>query len=103
MSSVKCPFANHIVCVIENLLQDKCTLRLFNSVVQAGKVERGFDLVRRLHSEKAMDLAIQCADRIGHRKLNDRIEELKEQRYPPLNDKQEGFDEMMMVRALTQE
>lgn len=58
--------------------------------MQAGKVERGFDLVQRLHSEKAMDLAIQMADRVGHRKLSDRIEEVKLQKYPPID---ESFDE----------
>lgn len=68
------------------LNQDKVTLKLFASVVQAGKVERGFDLVQRLHSEKAMDLAIQMADRVGHRKLSDRIEEVKLQKYPPIDE-----------------
>ncbi len=72
------------------LNQDKVTLKLFASVVQAGKVERGFDLIQRLHSEKAMDLAIQMADRVGHRKLSDRIEEVKLQKYPPID---EYFDE----------
>lgn len=62
------------------------TLKLFATVVQAGKVERGFDLVQRLHSEKAMDLAIQMADRVGHRKLSDRIEEVKLQKYPPIDE-----------------
>lgn len=65
---------------------DKCTLKHFSSIVQAGKVERGYDIVRRLHSEKAMDLAIQMADRVGHRKLCDRIEDLKLQRYPPMEE-----------------
>jgi hypothetical protein len=75
--------------------QDKVALKLFSSVVQAGKVERGFDLVQRLHSEKAMDLAIQIADRLGHRKLSDRIEEIKIQKYPPIDeyDESEPFDD----------
>ncbi|KAL3764899.1 hypothetical protein ACHAW5_003548 [Stephanodiscus triporus] len=74
---------------------DKVTLKLFSSVVQAGKVERGFDLVQRLHSEKTMDLAIQIADRLGHRKLSDRIEEMKLQKYPPIDEYDEGepFDD----------
>ena len=75
-------------------LKDKVTLKLFASVVQAGKVERGFDLVQRLHSEKAMDLAIQMADRVGHRKLSDRIEEVKLQKYPPIDEYNgEQFDD----------
>ena len=58
-------------------------------------MERGFDLIQRLHSEKAMDLAIQMADRVGHRKLSDRIEEVKLQKYPPIDDYSEGepFDD----------
>eukprot|EP00571_Detonula_confervacea_P002422 CAMPEP_0172315686 /NCGR_PEP_ID=MMETSP1058-20130122/25981_1 /TAXON_ID=83371 /ORGANISM="Detonula confervacea, Strain CCMP 353" /LENGTH=1247 /DNA_ID=CAMNT_0013029825 /DNA_START=112 /DNA_END=3855 /DNA_ORIENTATION=+ len=72
---------------------DKCTLKLFSSIVQAGKVERGYDLVQRLHSEKAMDLAIQMAERVGHRKLCDRIEDLKQTRYPPMEEEEEVFDD----------
>lgn len=33
-------------------------MKLFNAVVQAGKVERAYDLVQRLHSERALDVAI---------------------------------------------
>jgi len=42
-----------------------------------------------------MDLAIQVADRLGHRKLSDRIEEMKLQKYPPIDDYDEGepFDD----------
>lgn len=49
-------------------------------------------MVTRLHSEKAYDTAIQMSDRVGQRKLADRIEEAKLQRYPPL-DEEEGFDD----------
>ena len=58
-------------------------------------MERAFDLVQRLHTEKAMDLSIQVADRLGHRKLSDRIEEIKLHKYPPIDDYDEGepFDE----------
>ncbi|KAL7536855.1 hypothetical protein ACHAXR_009745 [Thalassiosira sp. AJA248-18] len=73
---------------------DRLTLTLFKTVVQAGKVERGFDLIRRLHNEKSYDVAIQMADRVGHRKLSDRIEEVKFQRFPPLDEEEEdGFDD----------
>jgi hypothetical protein len=42
-----------------------------------------------------MDLAIQIADRLGHRKLSDRIEEMKLQKYPPIDEYDEGepFDD----------
>ena len=71
---------------------DKVTMKLFNTVVQAGKVERAFDLVKRLHSEKVLDVAITWADRQGQRKLSDRIEEYKLQKYPSIEDDAE-FDD----------
>lgn len=40
-----------------------------------------------------MDLAIQIADRLGHRKLSDRIEEMKLQKYPPIDEHGEHFDD----------
>jgi hypothetical protein len=41
-----------------------------------------------------MDLAIQMADRVGHRKLSDRIEEVKLQKYPPIDEYNgEQFDD----------
>lgn len=67
-------------------------MKLFNAVVQAGKVERAYDLVQRLHSEKALDVAITWADRQGQRKLSDRIEEFKLRKYPPI-DEEEPFDD----------
>eukprot|EP00579_Thalassiosira_antarctica_P009756 CAMPEP_0201922180 /NCGR_PEP_ID=MMETSP0903-20130614/10281_1 /ASSEMBLY_ACC=CAM_ASM_000552 /TAXON_ID=420261 /ORGANISM="Thalassiosira antarctica, Strain CCMP982" /LENGTH=1247 /DNA_ID=CAMNT_0048459265 /DNA_START=142 /DNA_END=3888 /DNA_ORIENTATION=+ len=72
---------------------DKVTLKLFRSVVESGKVERGFDLVQRLHSEQTYDIAIQMADRVGHRKLSDRIEEVKLQKFPPLEEEEEPFND----------
>lgn len=75
--------------------QDKVTLKLFSSVVKSGMVERGYDLVQRLHSEKSYDIAIKMADRIGHRKLSDRIDELKLRKFPPLDEEEEeeAFDD----------
>lgn len=67
-------------------------MKLFNAVVQAGKVERAYDLVQRLHSERALDVAITWADRQGQRKLSDRIEEFKLRKYPPINE-EEPFDD----------
>ena len=67
-------------------------MKLFNAVVQAGKVERAYDLVQRLHSERALDVAITWADRQGQRKLSDRIEEFKLRKYPPI-DEEEQFDD----------
>ena len=61
-------------CVLDEVFR-LATLNLFNSV--AHKVERGYDLVQRLHSERAMDLAIQWTDCSSQCKLMDRIEEVK--------------------------
>ena len=63
-------------------------MKLFNAVVQAGKVERAYDLVQRLHSERALDVAITWADRQGQRKLSDRIEEFKLRKYPPIDEEE---------------
>jgi chromosome transmission fidelity protein 4 len=59
---------------------DKVTLKLFASIVEAGKLERALDLVERLHLERSFDLAMTIADR--HRKLVDRIENVKELKFP---------------------
>ncbi len=55
-------------------------------IVRTGKVERALDLIRRLHLEQSYDIAIQAADRVGHRKLSDRIEEAKLQKFQPLDE-----------------
>lgn len=68
---------------------DKVTLKLFSAVVQSGKVERAYDLVRRLHSEKAMDTAVQMAERVGQRKLCDRIDDLRLRKYPPIEEEED--------------
>jgi chromosome transmission fidelity protein 4 len=60
-------------------VQDKVTLKMFASIVEAGKLERALDLVERLHLEKSYDLAMTIADQ--HRKLVDRIEEVKDRRF----------------------
>ncbi|GKY95432.1 hypothetical protein MPSEU_000504700 [Mayamaea pseudoterrestris] len=58
---------------------DKVTLKMFASMVEAGKLERALDLVDRLHMEKSFDLGMKIADR--HHKLVDLIEEAKERRF----------------------
>ena len=73
---------------VDNKQQDKVTLKLFSSVVQSSKVERGYDLVQRLHSEKNYDIAIKMADRIGHRKLSDCIDAARLRKYPPLDEEE---------------
>lgn len=59
--------------------QDKVTLKMFATVVEAGKLERALDLVDRLHLEKSFDLAMKLADK--HHKLVDLIEEAKDRRF----------------------
>lgn len=59
---------------------DKVTLKLFASMVEAGKLERALDLMERLHLERSFDVAMQIADR--HRKLVDRIEQVRDRKFP---------------------
>lgn len=72
---------------------DKVTLKLFMQIVQSGKVERGLDLVERLHLEKSYDIAVKAADRIGQRKLSDRIEERKMLKFAPPPEEEEEMEE----------
>ena len=58
---------------------DKVTLKLFATMVEAGKVERALDLVSRLHLEKSFDLAMTIADH--QRTLVDLIQNCKDQRF----------------------
>ena len=69
--------------------QDKVTLKMFASTVEAGKLERALDLVERLHLEKSYELAMAIAD--SHRKLVDLIEDAKERKFPP--DEQEDYED----------
>lgn len=61
---------------------DKVTLKLFHATVTAGKLERALDLCERLHLEKSFDIATRVADMANHRKLADRIDEVKERKFP---------------------
>eukprot|EP00977_Amphora_coffeiformis_P004373 scaffold935_cov155-Amphora_coffeaeformis.AAC.1 len=70
---------------------DKVTLKLFASLVEAGKLERAFDLMERLHLERSFEVAMKIADR--HRKLVDKIEEVRDLKFPleeEDEDEQEG-------------
>ena len=72
--------------------QDKVTLKLFASTVDAGKLERALDRVLdRLHLEMSYDLAITLADR--HHKLADLIEEARERRFAVDDAEEEDYEE----------
>lgn len=43
-------------------------------------------IIHRLHLEKSFDIAIQASDKLGHRKLSDLIEDIKLERYPPVEE-----------------
>jgi chromosome transmission fidelity protein 4 len=73
-------------------IQDKVTLQLYRAMVEAGKLERALDLVHRLHLEKSFDIAITMADRLNHRNLSDRIENVKD-RWLSLIDADQPADE----------
>ena len=60
---------------------DKVVLKLFNTTVEAGKLERALDLVGRLHMEQSYDIASKLADSHRKHKLVDLIEEAKEERF----------------------
>jgi chromosome transmission fidelity protein 4 len=74
-------------------LQDKVTLKMFASIIEAGKLERALDLVERLHLEKSFDLAMTIAD--NHRKLVSLIEQVKERKFPDQasDDEEPGGDD----------
>lgn len=54
--------------------------------MKTGKLERALSIIHRLHLEKSFDIAIQASDKLGHRKLSDLIEDIKLERYPPVDD-----------------
>lgn len=72
---------------------DKITLKLFITYISARKVERALDLANRFNTEKTYDIAINAADRLNLGRLCEKIEELKNQRFPPLDDDNFGDDE----------
>jgi chromosome transmission fidelity protein 4 len=55
---------------------------MFAATIEASKLERALDLVERLHLEKSFDLAMTIAN--NHRKLVDLIEDVKNNKFPPL-------------------
>lgn len=77
---------------------DKVSLKLFATMVEAGKLERALDVLSRLNLEKSYDIAMAIAD--NHSTLVDQIEIAKENKFPPEDDEdfneeddQEDYDE----------
>ena len=70
---------------------DKITLKLFNTFVSARKVERALDLANRFHTEKTFDVAIMAADRMNLGRLCEKLEEIKNQKFPPLEEEEDDF------------
>jgi chromosome transmission fidelity protein 4 len=60
---------------------DKVTLKFFMATVESGKLESALDLTNRLHLEKSFDIAVTIAERMNHRNLSDRIEEVKDRKF----------------------
>jgi hypothetical protein len=52
--------------------------------IEEGKLERAFDLVKRLHLEKSFDIVMSLAD--NHRNLVERIEAEKQNKFVPSYD-----------------
>ena len=69
---------------------DKVTLKFFATLVENSKLERALDLVERLHLERSFDLAMKIADR--HRKLVDRIEDVKDRKFPPEAEEEDYYE-----------
>jgi hypothetical protein len=76
---------------------DKMTLKLFILFVEAGKLERAFDLVERLHLEKSFDIAITIAERLRQGILCDKIEERKYLRFGGVNDDDHDHDDDVAI------
>ena len=64
---------------------DKVTLKLYFSVLRTGKLERALDLVHRLHIERSLDIAVKASERFGYDRLSDRIDGMRERRFPPVS------------------
>ena len=72
---------------------DKVTLKLFMATVETGKLERSLDLVDRFHLEKSFEIAITIAERMNHRSLSDKIEEVRQRCFAVYDDDEEKDDE----------
>lgn len=72
---------------------DKVTLKLFMATVESGKLERSLDLVERLHLEKSFDIAITVAERMNHRNLSDKIEDVKDRRFAVDEEEEEEVED----------
>ena len=72
---------------------DKVTLKLFMATLETGKLERSLDLVDRLHLEKSFEIAITIAERMNHRSLSDKIEEVRDRCFAVYDDDEEKDDE----------
>lgn len=71
---------------------DKVILKMFFQLIETSKIERAFDITKRLHLETSYDIAVTAADRIGLRKLSDRIIALKELKFPIQDDTMDEID-----------
>mmetsp|Transcript_5506 Transcript_5506/g.14933 ORF Transcript_5506/g.14933 Transcript_5506/m.14933 type:complete len:155 (-) Transcript_5506:1612-2076(-) len=92
------PFTLRAYAFAHSPQQDKVTLKLFQTVVQAGKLERGLDLLDRLHLEKSYDIAATIAGR--HDKLVDMIEAARDDKFAdPEDDDVSDYGSQSMASA----
>lgn len=68
---------------------DKVTLKLLFDMLKDNKIENAFDLSQRLHVEKSFEIAMEAADRFGQTKLSDRIYDVREKRFPAVQEDEE--------------
>lgn len=67
---------------------DKVILKLIFEMLKNNKIENVFDLSQRLHLEKSFEIAMEAADRFGQTKLSDRIYDVREQRFPAVQEEE---------------
>jgi len=72
---------------------DKVILKLFFQFLETSKIERAFDATKRLNLEASYDIAVTAADRMGLRKLSDRIIAFKELKFPVQDEPLDDIDE----------
>jgi len=68
---------------------DKATLTFFFKLMEDEKLENAYDLAQRLHLEKSLEIASTAADRVGQARLSDRIHDLRDMRFPLIEDPEE--------------
>ena len=68
-------------------------LKVFNTTLEAGKLDRALDLVERLHLEKSYTIAMSLAEGQRKHKLVNMIEDAKDRRFHADDGSEDESDE----------